>query len=115
MKKIKKIFISLSVFISVWIKKVFAVDSFNIDMDIDTITQTAYGDPVDTDIFAKGNIFTSIKNFIIFPIFPIITFLIGLFTILNKKFSKMKKIIICEILVIILLIYGLLIIWLDLL
>lgn len=85
MNKIKKVFISFSMFITGWISKVFAVD----------MPEDKYG--VFEPTLTVGEKIDVIEQIAI----PIILFIIGLFVILNKKIARKTKTIIIFILVII--------------
>ena len=90
MNKIKKIFISLGVFLTGLISKVFAVP---IDRD-SLLIETKYG-VVEPEPMIGGIMLSIGKS-----ILPIILFVIGLFVILSKKITKKIKTLVISILVV---------------
>lgn len=88
MKKLKKVFMSLGVFITGLISKVSAVSIIS--------EQTKYGVPRMIDETTMGEKISNIGRFAI----PIVLFVIGLFVILSKKITNKVKVIVISALVV---------------
>ena len=96
MSKLKKIFISLGVFITSSFTKIFGIISRG--EEVNYIANPLYGPPGEPQP-TTGELLTKMFTIIAKPLFIVVVFIIGLIVVLNKKMTKKVKAIVISILI----------------